>query len=118
MLNKSIATWLAVPLMLAPSLAFADDAQLLFNSSRNQLGLIKYCVAEGHISGDTVAAYEKITKMLPAPADASLGEQYESAGEQGFSFDGETRTSLQDIATGTGISVADHCKQFAALANQ
>jgi len=104
--------------MLTSSLALADDAQLLFNSSRNQLGLIKYCAAEGHISGDAVAAYEKITKMLPAPADVSQGDQYESAGEQGFSFDGETRTSLQDIATGTGMSVADHCNQFAALANQ
>ncbi|NKB84494.1 hypothetical protein [Brucella grignonensis] len=118
MRNKSVAALLSLPLIITSSLALADDTQLLFNSSRNQLGLIKFCVAEGHISNDVVAAYEKIVKMLPTPADAAQGDQYESAGEQGYSFDGENRTSMQDIADGTGTSVVDHCTQFTALTNQ
>ncbi|GLU29031.1 hypothetical protein Brsp01_42640 [Brucella sp. NBRC 12950] len=116
--KKPLAVLLSMPLIITSSFAFADDTQLLFNSSRNQLGLIKYCVAEGHISDNVVSAYEKIITMLPAPADASQGDQYESAGEQGYSFDGENRTSMQDIANGTGTSIADHCAQFAALTNQ
>ncbi|MCX2697558.1 MULTISPECIES: hypothetical protein [Ochrobactrum] len=118
MRNRSFSILLSMPLIIASSSAFADDTQLLFNSSRNQLGLIKYCATEGHISNDVVTAYEKMITMLPAPADAAQGDQYESAGEQGYSFDGENRTSMQDIADGTGTSIADHCAQFAALTNQ
>ncbi|MGU3575495.1 hypothetical protein ACLBWZ_08175 [Brucellaceae bacterium C25G] len=115
---KSLAVMLCAPLIITSSLALADDTQLLFNSSRNQLGLIKYCAAEGHISKDVVTAYEKIIKLLPAPADASQGDIYESEGEQGYSFDGENRTSMEDIANGTGTSIADRCTQFTALTSQ
>ncbi|MBO1041141.1 hypothetical protein [Brucella pituitosa] len=116
--SKSLAILLALPLIITSSLALADDTQLLFNSSRNQLGLIKFCATEGHISNDVVDAYAKMITMLPTPADTAQGDQYESAGEQGYSFDGENRTSMQDIADGTGTSIADHCAQFAALTNQ
>lgn len=106
----------AIPLAASPALA--DETQLLHNSSRNQLGLMKYCAAEGHISNDAVEAYQKIVSVLPAPADTAQGDQYESEGEQGYSFDGNARVSMQEIADGTGTTIADRCAQFAALTAQ
>ncbi|MGB3814609.1 MAG: hypothetical protein WA950_15425 [Shinella sp.] len=115
---KQFALCAITTLPLAASPVFADDTQLLVNSSRNQLGLIKYCVAEGHIASQAVEAYQKIVAVLPAPADAALADQYESEGEQGYSFDGNARVSMQEIADGTGTTIADRCAQFSALTAQ
>ncbi|KAA9368388.1 hypothetical protein [Ochrobactrum quorumnocens] len=110
--------FLSLPLIITSSFAMADDTQLLFNSSRNQLGLMKFCAAQGHIPNEVVHSYAKLIAGLPTPTDQAQGDEYERVGEEGYSFDGENRTAMQDIATGTGISVADHCANFAALTNQ
>jgi hypothetical protein len=103
--------------MLAP-VASADETQQLYNSSRNQLGLIKYCVEQGHLAGETAESYQKIVSVLPTPASTSEGDQYEEEGAKGNSFDGSSGVSMEDIAQGTGMTVADRCASFQALTNQ
>lgn len=104
-------------MMLAP-VALADETQQLYNSSRNQLGLIRYCVEQGHLTDETVKGYQNILGMLPVPADTSEGDRYEAEGAKGKSFDGSSGVSMDEIAQGTGMPVADRCTSFRALTNQ
>lgn len=108
----------AVPLMMLASVASADEAQQLYNNSRNQLGLIKYCVEQGHLNDDTVKAYQNIVSVLPRPASTTEGDQYEAEGAKGNSFDGSSGVSMEEIAQGTGMTVADRCASFEALTKQ
>lgn len=120
MKNRYLALFSAatVPLMMLASAASADETQQLYNSSRNQLGLIKYCVEQGHLSDDTVKAYQNIVSVLPTPASTTEGDAYEAEGAKGNSFDGSSGVSMEDIAQGTGMTVADRCASFEALTKQ
>ncbi|WP_421405527.1 hypothetical protein [Agrobacterium fabrum] len=104
--------------IFSASLAAADDAEKLYNGGRNQLGLIKYCVEQGHSPAQAVTNYQKIIATLPEPKDISFGDRYEKEGVAGNNFDGETSVPMQAIAEGMGISVADRCAQLTALGNQ
>jgi hypothetical protein len=104
--------------MMMASAASADETQQLYNNSRNQLGLIKYCVEQGYLTDDTNKAYQNIVSILPTPASTTEGDEYETEGAKGNSFDGSSSVSMQAIAQGTGITVADRCASFEALTKQ
>lgn len=120
-MNGRIFTLCAAALLqmsvVAPAMA-QDDTQRLYNSSRNQLGLMKHCAEKGHIGAASVDAYRTIVNRLPPPANKAAGDVYEKEGAQGFSYDGSMRVSMEQIAEGTGQSVAAHCAQFEALTKQ
>lgn len=104
--------------IFSASLAAAEDSEKLYNGARNQLGLIKYCVEQGHSPAQAVTNYQKIIATLPEPKDISSGDRYEKEGVAGNNFDGETSVPMQAIAEGMGITVADRCSQLTVLGNQ
>ena len=121
-MNMKFLSVVAVALIQLPvfsAVSFADaQSDQVYNSARNQLGLIKYCVENGHAPAETVAAYEKIITMLPAASDAATSEKYEAEGVKGNSYDGSQTVSLTDIATAMGSTVAAHCSQYEMLTKQ
>ncbi len=120
MKNRHLAFFSAatLPLMMLASAASADETQQLYNNSRNQLGLIKYCVEQGHLNEDTIKTYQNIVSILPTPASTTEGDEYEAEGAKGNSFDGSSSVSMEAIAQGTGMTVADRCGSFEALTKQ
>lgn len=111
------AAIIQLPVLSSVSLADAGNDQV-YNSARNQLGLIKYCAENDHIPADVVAAYEKIIAVLPVASDAAISEKYEAEGLKGNSYDGEQTVSVEDIATATGSTIAAHCGQYEMLTKQ
>ena len=119
--TKLLAVFTAalIQLPVLSSTTFADaDSDKLYNSARNQLGLIKYCIASGHISADATAGYEKIIAVLPVAADSAESDKYEAEGANGNSYDGTEPVSIEQIATATGSTIAAHCAQYEALTKQ
>lgn len=95
-----------------------DDADILYNSARNQLGLIMYCVGRGHTSAEAVGNYHRMIATLPAPSDKEKGDRFEHEGTLGNSYDGTSSVSIETIARGMGMTVADRCAQLEALTRQ
>lgn len=107
-----------VPLMMLASAAFADETRQMYNSSRNPLGQIKYCVEQGHLTENTVKAYQNIVSVLPTPASTTEGDEYEAEGAKGNNSDGSSGVSMDAIAQGTGMTVSDRCAFFEARMKQ
>lgn len=117
LLTTLTAAFIALPVMSSVSLADEQSDQV-YNAARNQLGLIKYCAANGHVPAETVTAYEKIVAILPVASDATESEKYEAEGVKGNSYDGTQTVSVEEITTAMGSSVAQHCAQFESLTKQ
>ena len=121
-MNMKFLSVVAVALIQLPvlsSVSFADaESDQVYNSARNQLGLIKYCAENGHVPAETVDAYEKIIAMLPAASDVAESEKFEAEGVKGNSYDGTQTVSLEEITVATGSTVAAHCSQYEMLTKQ
>ncbi len=101
---------LAASLMAAPVLAQnMDDAVA---GARNQLGLLEYCQAEGHIDGTAVETQTKMMAMLPAATDTTKGDEAYAKGKEGKLSVGGVEQDLTQLES-QGGNVADVCKQMA-----
>lgn len=108
----------AIISLIPATVSANEDTDILYKSARNQLGLIMYCVGRGHISAEAVADYHALISKLPDPTNKTDGDLYENEGALGNSYDGATAVSIEVIASGMGITVADRCAQLAALGKQ
>lgn len=111
------ATLFALPLLSSASFANEQSDQV-YNSARNQLGMIKYCAENGHLPAEAVAAFEKIVAVLPVASDKAVSDKYEAEGVAGNSYDGIQVVSLKDISAGMGSSIADYCATYKSLIAQ
>lgn len=101
----------------APAAAAQMDAGMAYESARNQLGVLKYCQAEGHIDGKAVEIQEKLMTMIPA-GDTAKGDAAEEKGAAGTVSAMGNEMTLSDAATQQGSSIEALCKQMDAMIQQ
>lgn len=100
----------------APAGAQADPAAA-YAAARNQLGILKYCEAQGHSGAEAVAVQERIIGMIPA-GDAAEGDAAEAKGAEGVVSAMGAEVALADSAAQQGTTVDAQCKQIEGLVNQ
>lgn len=92
-----------------------DDAA--YESARNQLGILKFCEAQGHNDSTAVEIQEKLLTMLPS-GDAAKGDAAEALGAQGTVSAMGAEQSLQTAAEAQDTTVEALCQQMDALIQQ
>ena len=121
----------ALGLSLAASAAFAPDTTeapatpdagamdpaAIYESARNQLGIIKFCNSQGFAGDEAVAAQEKMLGMLPA-GDAAAGDAAEQKGAEGTVSAAGQEVSFEEAATQQGTTVEAQCQQLEAAVNE
>lgn len=114
-------TFFAVGLLMtatAASAQTAPDPDMAVSAARNQLGVLEYCQAQGHIEGNAAEIQAKMITMLPAATDeAAATAAYEKGKEGTVSAMGVEQT-LADAATAQGVEEAALCTQLAQLVEQ
>lgn len=93
------------------------DPAMAFEAANNQLGILKYCEAQGHTGAEAAAAQEKMIGMLPA-GDAEKAAAAAAKGEEGMVVAGGQEISLEDAAAQQGTTVEAQCQQIEAAVNQ
>ena len=107
---------LAVSLLALP--VMAQDMDDTIAASQNQLGLLEYCEAQGHIDGTAVATQVKLMAMLPAPTDTAKTEAAYAKGKEGTVSAMGVEQTLTAAATAQNTDVKALCGQLASLVEQ
>lgn len=102
----------AVPAALAAP-ALAQDMDDTLAAARNQLGLLEYCQAEGHIDGTAIETQTGLLAQLPAATDAAKVDAAYEKGRAGTLSAMGVEQNLADAATTQNTSVAEICTQMA-----
>lgn len=95
----------------------AGDAAANYEAARNQLGVLKYCQAQGHIGADAAAIQEKMIAMLP-PGDVARGDAAEAAGAGGKVIAMGQEMTLEDGAKAQNTTVEALCQQMDGMMKQ
>ena len=90
----------------------ADDLAAL---SKNQLGLLEYCRAEGYIDDKAIVVQNKLMSMLPAAKDTNKVETAYQKGKAGTVAALQKDMALADAAQEKKTDVATLCKNLANL---
>ncbi|MFC3568519.1 pore-forming ESAT-6 family protein [Paracoccus sp. TOH] len=96
----------------------APNPDMAVAAAKNQLGVLEYCQAEGHIDGKAAETQGKIMAMLPAAQDAAAVEAAYEKGKTGTVSAMGVEQSLADAAKAQGAEVAALCTQIAAAVEQ
>ncbi|VDC24513.1 pore-forming ESAT-6 family protein [Pseudogemmobacter humi] len=102
----AVSTALAAP-------ALAQDLDDTLAAARNQLGLLEYCQAEGHIDGTAVETQAGLLAQLPPATDAEKVDAAYEKGKAGTLSAMGIEQNLADAATTQNTSVAEICTQMA-----
>lgn len=92
-----------------------DDA---IAAARNQLGVLEYCQANGHIDETAAATQTRILDMMPPATDAAKIEAAYEKGKAGTVSALGVEQSLADAATAQNTDEATLCTQMAAMLEQ
>ena len=114
-------TVIALGLALTGTMASAQDAQdpdAAVSAARNQLGVLEYCQAEGHIDGAAIEVQGKMLEMMPAATDEAAAQAAYEKGQAGTVSAMGVEQTLDEAATAQGADVAGLCAQLAALVEQ
>ncbi|WBU60262.1 pore-forming ESAT-6 family protein [Paracoccus albus] len=115
------STVIAFGLAMAASAATAQDAQdpdAAVSAARNQLGVLEYCQAEGHIDGNAVEIQGKMIEMLPAATDEDAAVAAYEKGKEGTVSAMGVEQTLAEAATAQSADEAALCAQLAQLVEQ
>jgi hypothetical protein len=95
-----------------------DQMAIAYQSGRNQLGILGYCVEKGHVGADIVEVQRRMLGLIPAPTDKSAGDAAEARGKKGtIAMMGVTQ-DLETIAKAQGGTAATYCKQIGDVVKQ
>ncbi|TKW66454.1 MAG: hypothetical protein DI616_10895 [Paracoccus denitrificans] len=114
-------TFFAAGLALAASAASAQNApdpDAAVSAARNQLGVLEYCQAEGHIEGNAAEIQSKMIGMLPAATDEDAAVAAYEKGKEGTVSAMGVEQTLGEAATAQGVDEAALCTQLAQLVEQ
>ncbi|WP_299839486.1 pore-forming ESAT-6 family protein [uncultured Paracoccus sp.] len=121
MLNGAAQAQTATPATPAMPEAGTPEAEMLYQSARNQLGVLKHCNEQGFIGEEAVATQTKLLGMIPA-GDVALGDAAEEKGAGGTVVSMGTELTLEDGAKQQSTTPEAMCKQMetamAQLASQ
>lgn len=93
------------------------DAEMAYESARNQLGVLKYCQESGHIDGTAVEIQERLLTMLPA-GDAAKGDAAEEKGRTGTVSAMGSEQALEAAATAQNTTEEALCQQMDTMIQQ
>lgn len=102
----------AAAAQIAPT---ADDATA---AAKNQLGVLEYCQAEGHIDGAALEVQAKLMALLPAASDQAKVDAAYEKGQAGTVSAMGVEQSLTDAAAAQSSDVTALCTQMAEMVNQ
>ncbi|RMC37451.1 pore-forming ESAT-6 family protein [Paracoccus alkanivorans] len=100
----------------APAASTTDPA-VAYEAARNQLGILKYCEAQGFTGSEAVAAQEKMIGMLPE-GDTAAGDTAEQKGSEGTVAAAGNEISLEEASSQQDTTVEAQCQQIEAAVNQ
>ena len=86
------------------------------DSAANQLGVLEYCQAQGHIDGSAIDAQRGVISRLPAYAGST--QAAEDAGKQGNIVGNGQSYALSAMAAKGNTTEAGMCQQMAANTKQ
>ena len=119
MLKTSILT---LSLVFAGTTAFAQtaapDPDATAAAAKNQLGILEYCQAEGHIEGTAVEVQAKMIEMVPAAQNQETVDAAYAKGKEGTVSAMGVEQTLAEAATAQGVEEAALCAQLAQLVEQ
>lgn len=107
----------------APSLAQAqapaaggqqEMVRTLLLASRNQLGVLEYCRAQGSLGQGVVDLQRKMIGMLP-PQQVDGLDEAEATGKRGVVSFAGSQTALADAAKSQNTTVDAMCKQMGSM---
>lgn len=101
----------------APAVSAQPDMGAAYESARNQLGVLKYCQAQGHIDGTAIEIQQKAMAPIPV-GDVAKGDAAEEKGAAGTVSGMGAELSLADAATQQNTTVEALCKQMDAMLQQ
>ncbi|NHF73633.1 pore-forming ESAT-6 family protein [Paracoccus xiamenensis] len=114
--------------ILTLSLAFVGTAALAQTATpdpdaaaaaaQNQLGILEYCQAEGHIEGSAVEIQTKMIEMVPAAENQETVDAAYAKGKEGTVSAMGVEQTLADAATAQSTDVKALCGQLASLVEQ
>lgn len=109
------AAFIAATLLVlsAPS-SFAASPDDAIAAARNQLGVLEYCAAAGHIDGAAAARQQAIFARLPQPSNAGLVASAYAKGQRGIVAAMGIEQPIADAARLQNTDVAGLCRQMAA----
>lgn len=91
--------------------AGSDEAEMIYQSARNQLGVLKHCNQQGFIGEEAVATQKKLLGLIPA-GDTAQGDAAEEKGVGGTVVSMGTEMTLADGATQQSTTPEAMCKQM------
>ncbi|MFV0293323.1 MAG: pore-forming ESAT-6 family protein [Paracoccus sp. (in: a-proteobacteria)] len=94
------------------------DPDAAISAARNQLGVLEYCAAEGHIDNAAAEVQTKMLDMMPAAQDEAAVEAAYQKGKEGTVSAMGVEQSLADAATAQGSDVAALCGQLSTMVQQ
>ncbi|MBW7055208.1 pore-forming ESAT-6 family protein [Paracoccus bogoriensis] len=95
----------------------AVDAAATYEAARNQLGILKYCQAQGFTGDEAVAVQTRLVGMIPA-GDTAAGDAAEARGTEGVIAIGDTQITLAEAVAGQGGTVEGTCKEIETAVNE
>jgi hypothetical protein len=103
--------------LLAPA-AFAqptpEQFKMVYEASRNQLGVLEYCQASGAADAETIAVQKRVMAMLPPPSDTSGGDAAYATGKTGAVVAGDQRVTLAEAAKAQNVTEQALCQRMGA----
>ena len=109
---------LTAGLAAAQETAPQQDPDMAVSAAQNQLGVLEYCVAEGHIDGAAVETQNELITMMPAATDQDAVDAAYAKGQEGTVSAMGVEQSLADAAEQQGAEEAALCTQLASLVQQ
>ncbi|WP_241560626.1 pore-forming ESAT-6 family protein [Paenirhodobacter populi] len=111
-------TALAATAASAQVAATADEVDDVVAAARNQLAVLEYCQAQGHIDGKAIEVQNQLSATLPAATDtAKVASAYEKGKSGTISVMGN-ETSLADAAETRGTTEEALCQQIASAVEE
>lgn len=103
--------------LAAPAFAQADMTMMARNAAANQLGVLEYCQANGHIDGSAITAEKTAISRLPAGTGST--DAAEALGKQGSLLGGNgTNVPMSEMASKGNTTEADLCTRMASSVKQ
>lgn len=100
---------LSTALASAQTTELAPDPDITQIAAQNQLGVLEYCHAQGHLDDAPLDIQKKMISFLPTPTNAAAVEAAYETGKKGtFSIMG-AETTLADAAKTNNMDVATIC---------
>ncbi|MFN3525726.1 MAG: pore-forming ESAT-6 family protein [Paracoccus sp. (in: a-proteobacteria)] len=95
----------------------AVDSAATYQAARNQLGILKYCEAQGFSGPEAIETQSRLVGMIPE-GDTAAGDSAEQSGTEGIIEIGETQITLAEAVEGQGSTVETTCREIETAVNE